>query len=62
MELKLTPVESKFLKETLQERHRDLLREIAKTDHHEFKVALRSKAVVLEELLRKLTEGERAAA
>jgi hypothetical protein len=54
MELHLTSEERQLLQEILEERHRELLREIAHTDHHHFQELLRRKAKVLESLLEKV--------
>jgi len=44
MELHLTSDQRQLLQEILEERHRELLREIGHTDHHHFKEVLRAKA------------------
>lgn len=54
MDLTLTSAERELLLEVLEEHHRELLREIARARHHEFKVALRSKEKLLESTLKKL--------
>lgn len=54
MDLTLTSAERELLLEVLEEHHRELLREIARARHHEFKVALRSKEKLLESTLTKL--------
>ena len=54
MELTLTSAEGEFLLEVLEEHHRELLREIARATHHEFKVALKNKEGLLDSTLRKL--------
>ena len=59
MELKLTVEERDLLLQILEEHHRDLLWEIAHTDHHHFKHVLKSKESVLESLQEKLA-GELA--
>jgi len=48
MELTLTVEERELVLEILGQRHRELLREISRTDHHEFKLALRKKEKLLE--------------
>jgi hypothetical protein len=48
MELTLTVEERELVLEILDQRHRELLREISHTDHHEFKLALRKKEKLLE--------------
>jgi hypothetical protein len=54
MELQLTPEERELLLEMLEEHHRLLVLEIARTDHHHFRQVLRTKQKVLEELLTKV--------
>jgi hypothetical protein len=49
--LMLNAEERELLFEILEERQRTLLLEIANTDHHDFKVALRKKEQILESLL-----------
>jgi hypothetical protein len=46
MEITFTLEEAELLMDVLEERHRELLREISRTTHREFKVRLR-KGVVL---------------
>ena len=48
LELTLTVEERELVLEILGQRHRELLREISRTDHHEFKLALRKKEKLLE--------------
>lgn len=62
MELRLTDKEHELLLELLQEQHKHLLREIAKADHHEFKLALRQRCTVLEAIMGKLAEPVHSAA
>ena len=57
MELHLTSDQRQLLQEVLEERHRDLLREIAHTDHLHFKEVLRVKAKSVESLLDKVAAG-----
>jgi hypothetical protein len=54
MELTLTCEENELLLEILQERYRDLQKEIRRTDHHEFKLVLKNKEILLESVLNKL--------
>jgi hypothetical protein len=54
MELTLTTEEWELLSEILSERHRALLREIAHTDHREFKLALLERERLLESLVNRL--------
>ena len=50
MELTLAVEERELVLEILGQRHRELLREISHTDHHEFKRALRKKEQLLESI------------
>lgn len=54
MELMLTDEEGKLLTEILEHRHRELQKEIAHTDHHEFKLVLRHKSGLIESILERL--------
>jgi len=54
MELTLTTAEREFLLEILEEHHRELFREIAGTDHREFKSVLKNKEKLLESVVNKL--------
>ena len=54
MELTLTSVEGELLLEILEEDHRALFREIARTDHREFKSVLKNKERLLESVINKL--------
>ncbi len=54
MELILTTAEREFLLEILEEHHRELFREIAGTDHREFKSVLKNKEKLLESVINKL--------
>jgi hypothetical protein len=54
MELRLTDKEQELLVEILQEQHKHLLHQIAKTDHYEFKTMLRNRCGVLEGLVEKI--------
>jgi hypothetical protein len=54
MELTLTCEENELLLELLQERYRDLQKEICRTDHHEFRLVLKKKEQLLESVLNKL--------
>jgi hypothetical protein len=56
MELQLTAQEQALLTTLLCERQRELLREIARTDAHDFRRELKEREIVLESLLRKLAE------
>ncbi len=50
MELTLTVEEKELVLEILEQRHRELQREISHTDHHEFKLALRKNEKSLESI------------
>jgi hypothetical protein len=54
MELILSTEEHQLLFEMLEQRHRELLKEISHTDHHEFKQALRKNEKLLESILSRL--------
>jgi vacuolar-type H+-ATPase subunit E/Vma4 len=54
MKLEITYEEHELLTEILEEHRRELLREIAKADHHEFKKRLRGKEQLLESVFDKL--------
>jgi hypothetical protein len=54
MELTLTSAEREVLLEILKEHHRELFREIARTDHREFKSILKNKGTLLESVVNKL--------
>ncbi len=62
MELQLTRQEHETLLEFLRERHRHLLHEIAKTDHHEFRATLRHRCTELEHIIEKLEQPVHALA
>jgi hypothetical protein len=53
-ELALNDEERNLISEILEERQRSLLMEIAKTDHHDFKLVLQKKERLLESLLDRL--------
>jgi hypothetical protein len=54
MELILSTEEHQLLLDILEQRHRELLKEISHTDHHEFKHALRKNEKLLESILSRL--------
>jgi hypothetical protein len=58
MEVTITPEEMELLLEILEEHHRELLREIARTSHHEFKLVLRKKEKLLESVLLRLRAAQ----
>ena len=51
LSITLNEEERELIQEVLEERHRTLLMEISHTDHHDFKVGLRKKAELLENVL-----------
>ncbi|MFZ0862420.1 MAG: hypothetical protein WB781_06660 [Candidatus Sulfotelmatobacter sp.] len=51
MELTLTTEEQQLLLDILEQRHRELLKEISHSDHHEFKQSLRKNEKLLESIL-----------
>jgi hypothetical protein len=54
MELILSAQEQRLLEDILEERHLALQREIARTDHREFKQALRNNEKLIESMLSRL--------
>ena len=54
MQIQLTPKEEDFLRHLLQERHRELVREISHTDHQEFRHVLKEHEKTIEALMSKL--------
>ena len=54
MELTLTSAEREVLLEILKQHHRELFREICRTDHHEFKSVLKNKEKLLESVINRL--------
>ena len=58
MELTLSPTEHRLLLEILEEHHRELILEIARTTHRDFRTELRQKEKVLEEIFHKLDQHE----
>ena len=54
MELILSSMEREFLLEILEEHHHELLREIARTKHREFKQILKTKEKLLESIVKKV--------
>jgi hypothetical protein len=61
MELQITPQEQVLLTTILRERQRELLHEISRADVHSFRRTLQDRELVLESLLRKLSEETMAA-
>jgi cation transport regulator ChaB len=62
MEILLTPEERELVREILQERQRELLKEIFHTDHHEYRDGLRRREKLLEGVVTKLEAKAPAAA
>ncbi|MBZ5629154.1 MAG: hypothetical protein LAO06_09855 [Acidobacteriia bacterium] len=60
MELHITAQEKELLAEVLRQHQRELMLEISHAAHHDFKVALRDRARLLEELLKRLDAAEPA--
>ena len=54
MELILNTEEQELLLRILEQRHRELLKEIAHTDHHEFKQGLRKNEKLLDSMVSRL--------
>lgn len=62
MELLLTTEEQELLATMLEQRHRDLQKEISHTDHREFKATLRKNEKLIESMLSRLRAGKTAKA
>jgi hypothetical protein len=62
MELQLTDHEKKLLLEILQERHSNLIHEIARTDHRDFKHELQHRCTAIEGIMKKVQAEERVSA
>jgi len=54
MELQLSIDEQELLLGILEQRHRELQKEISHTDHHEFKLVLRKNEKLIESILNRL--------
>lgn len=54
MELKLTNEEQQFLANVLEQRHRDILKEISHTDNREFRQVLRQNEKLIEDILTRM--------
>ena len=54
MELTLSTEEQELLLSILEQHHRELLNEIAHTDHHDFKQGLRKNEKLLDSMLSRL--------
>jgi len=57
MEFTLTPAEQELLLRILEQHHHGLLKEIWRTDHREFRRALREDEKLLESVLNRLREA-----
>lgn len=62
MNFECTNEERELLVRVLEERHRQLERELWRTDHHHFKTLLREEEKTLEQLLSKLAAAVNEAA
>ena len=60
MELKLNEQE-RLLLEILEERHKNLIHEIARTDHREFKHELQTRCLLIEGILKRVQATEQVA-
>ncbi len=60
MEITLTSREREFLAQILEERQRELLREIARAEHHQFRAGLKISEELLESIIDKLVTAKRA--
>jgi len=54
MQVTFSPMERELLLEIIEQHHRELLREIARTDQRGFKVILKNKEELLESMIHKL--------
>jgi len=57
MELRLTSEEQQFLANVLEQRHREILKEISHTDNREFRQVLRKNAQMIEEIIARLSRA-----
>lgn len=62
MELRLTPQEHHLMLEILEDRYKNLIHEIARTDHREFKHDLQTRCSLIEDIIKKMKAVETAAA
>lgn len=60
MEIVISTEERNLLEEVMEQYRRELLREIARTHHHDFKTALQHKEAQVESLLSKLSKAKLA--
>jgi hypothetical protein len=61
MQITLTSEEQELLTAVLEERHREVLREISRAAHHGFKLVLQNNARLLESMINKLKAEKYAA-
>jgi hypothetical protein len=54
MDLHLSAEERELLAEVLEERHTELMREIFRTDHHDFRLLLKRKEKILQAIMEKV--------
>lgn len=59
MELRLNDQEKRLLLEILEERYRNLIHEIARTDHRDFKHELQARCSVIEGILKRVQAQEK---
>ncbi len=62
MELQLNDQERRLLLDILEERHKSLIHEIARTDHRDFKHELQGRCLLIEGILRKVQAQENISA
>ena len=60
MNVNMTETEAELVRDILSHNHRELLLEIARAEHHEFKLALQKREELLKEVLEKLQVGQPA--
>jgi len=62
MELRLNEGEKRLLLELLDERHKSLIHEIARTDHREFRHELQVRCGMVEDILKRIKGQDSVAA
>ncbi|HVO78643.1 MAG TPA: hypothetical protein VMT39_01370 [Candidatus Bathyarchaeia archaeon] len=62
MELQLNEVQRRLLQEIREERHKNLIHEIARTDHREARQELQNRCLLIEGLLKQMKAIELVAA
>lgn len=62
MELRLSPQEHRLMLEILEDRYKNLIHEIARTDHREFKHDLQTRCSLIEDIIKRMKAVETAAA